>query len=196
MDMWVDSARRQWPLDGRIGPHIHKEPGLDRHWIQYGSSLTLPMGRSQDSFRCSQQEVKESTGEINGQRSIRKGGNIGEGEEPDNGDELERQGELSNGKRKKKRRVEDREAHTRAKSQPIGTLASVPDAATKQKHDHGRLSSLTTSRGAFVSKSYVGATSFKVYNYEIGDWNVGQLFNKFQADTTSIVSSCKHTSGL
>ncbi|KAG0209978.1 hypothetical protein BGX31_002013 [Mortierella sp. GBA43] len=136
-----------------------------------------------------EQEVKESTGEINGQRSIRKGGNIGEGEEPDNGDELERQGELSNGKRKKKRRVEDREAHTRAKSQPIGTLASVPDAATKQKHDHGRLSSLTTSRGAFVSKSYVGATSFKVYNYEIGDWNVGQLFNKFQADTTSIVSS-------
>ncbi|KAF9346476.1 hypothetical protein BGX34_003863, partial [Mortierella sp. NVP85] len=167
--------------------------------LHVGSELERFKSGNLGTYQDADHEVNAQPGSSSAgklKRSIRKGGNIEEGEESDNGDGLEQQGELSNEKQKKKCRVEDRKAHLRAKSQPIGTLASASDTPTNQKHDQGRHSSLPTGRDAFVSKPYVDATSFKVYNDEIGDWNIGQLFNKFQVDSTSIVNNFNITATL
>lgn len=53
----------------------------------------------------------------------------------------------------------------------------------------GRRSTLSADGEGFGSETYIEAASFQVYKYEIGECNVGRLFNKFQIDSASIVNN-------
>ncbi|KAF9114132.1 hypothetical protein BGX30_006692, partial [Mortierella sp. GBA39] len=60
----------------------------------------------------------------------------------------------------------------------------------------GRTSSLSTGGDDIVSKPYVDVSSFEMYKYQIGDCNVGQLFKKFQEDSSTVVNDFDITVSL
>ncbi|KAG9071800.1 hypothetical protein KI688_006016 [Linnemannia hyalina] len=118
-------------------------------------------------------------------RSARTRENIGEGQESATVDKLEQQDDSMNEKRKKKSRV----------GAPSSSM-STSTASSKPTHDRGRSSSLSTGGDDFVCKPYVDVSSLKVHKYQIGNCNVGQLFKKFQENSSTIVNDFDITVSL
>ncbi|KAG0342441.1 hypothetical protein BG005_002708, partial [Podila minutissima] len=96
--------------------------------------------------------------------------NIGDGDYSGSVDVSNQQEESSKEKRKRKSRYD-------------------PDPSSKSKYNMGRRSTLSADGEGFGSETYIEAASFQVYKYEIGECNVGRLFNKFQVDSASIVNN-------
>lgn len=62
-----------------------------------------------------------------------------------------------------------------------------PDPSTKSKFNMGQRSRFSIDREDIGSKK-AHVASFQMLKYQIGDYNVGRLFKKYQADAVTIVN--------
>ncbi|KAG0270679.1 hypothetical protein DFQ27_000029 [Actinomortierella ambigua] len=90
----------------------------------------------------------------------------------------------TNEKRKKSRRTS------------IPSPWSAVPVSPKPIHDTGRTSSLSAGGDDPLPTPYVDISSFTVYQYQVGDCNVGELFKKFQEDSATIVNNSDITASL